>query len=146
MKNLKVFIVFLFFTLLLFGNAYSQTVCDVTNKPISEGQGYLATTTEVLTSKYYWRYYESSQKRMVEALGMKMDENHLFAYAENINKAGGGTPWLLSEDAAKLLKLNYSRHRELAVRWWKNRETFLPPGNGPADMQKVYQAIRNRNR
>ncbi|MBU2513785.1 hypothetical protein KJ966_20785 [bacterium] len=116
-------------------------ICDVTNAAIAEGDGYLASTTEVLGSKYYWKYFEET----AGVMGMD-DEDSMKQYAVQINQMGGKTPWLLSNEAAQMLLLNDTTHRDWAIEWWRSNKRFAPPGNGPIQIEKAYQAIHNRNR
>jgi len=118
-------------------------VCDITNVQINEGDGYLATTTEVLGNKQYWKYY--AEKSPAAALGMA-DDQSLREYAALTNNSAGNTAWILSDEAARMLKLADDKHRAWAKEWWASERTFLPPGNGLIDLQKANEAISNRNK
>jgi len=121
-------------------------ICDVTNAEVNVGEGYLATTTEVLTSKAYWRYIEKSQKALISISGNGDVNTFLKEYATQMNTIGGKTPWLLSDEAAKILGLNDGKHKAWAKQWWQSNRTFLPPGNGQAILNDVYVSIKNRNK
>lgn len=119
--------------------------CDVTSREIEAGSGYLATTTEVLTSRAYWKYV-ANRSPLAMLLVADINDNQLIQQAELTNKNAGKTPWLLSADAAKMINLADPKHRDWAIQWWKSGKTFLPPGNGQADIKQVRQAIRNRHK
>jgi len=125
------------------GTCHAQSgVCDVTNSEVASGSGYLATTTEVLTSRAYWKYVATHSP--LAMFGIDVDDNQLMQQAELTNQSAGNTPWLLSAEAARVLNLDDQKHQEWAAQWWESGKTFLPPGNGRANIQQVYQAIRNR--
>lgn len=96
-------------------------VCDCCTKSMTEPEGYLLRTFEILLSeKYFKRYFElnglSTTKEDLEV--RQLHFMHLAGYT---------SPWIICEDCIPLFDVDLKETKTFAEEWIKSKGTFIPP-------------------
>lgn len=124
--------------------------CDICGKPISKPNGYLVTTTQVVSEPRYWRHYFEFHKKEFQSLKIFSFEDFVNNYEERksleVLLAGQWTPWLVCEDCIKLFSLDYEQTRNWARYWWTSEPKFRPPGTGPAPLTTINMGVPIREK
>ena len=94
--------------------------CDVCGRAITEPEGYLLTTREVVTSKPYWH-------RVVRGLGrLSGRSDFAMVVSEYVaDMASSDTPWMVCRSCSTLFSFDRAARREKARIW---RATGQPAG------------------
>ncbi|MCH7727189.1 MAG: hypothetical protein IH991_12025 [Planctomycetes bacterium] len=102
-------------------------VCDVCGIGVFESAGYLLTTRQVVSTPAYWRsYYRQHEARFRQADVMSYTE---FCNAGEIRQAcckgiaAQTTPWMVCERCIGMFKVDRSKTRDYALKWWAGGKT-----------------------
>jgi hypothetical protein len=109
--------------------------CDVCSKTIGDGEGYLLTTGQVVSTPAYFKHAFSSQEEMTYLMGVPLDDSFKTAFARRM--AAQTEPWLICDACIGLFAVDKAETRRYATRWYQSGGTFRPPGTGPAALSQV---------
>jgi len=107
-------------------------VCDFCSSQVSEGEGYLLTTRQAVTSTQFWEAVARKSRGRVKS----MDTNDLYLSLVIPQHCKQRTPWPICEDCiSKFPDVDAYQAKEYAQTWW---ETGVePPGSRPVDPSVV---------
>jgi hypothetical protein len=113
--------------------------CDICEKDIKQGDGYLLTTREVVTSQEYWNKVFSSPSfiaasRLVSA-SMMDPESYKIQYMSM--QTAQKNPWLVCADCVSLFKVDTEKTRQYATQWHDSGGQFTPPGSGAVSLSYI---------
>lgn len=115
--------------------------CDVCSDTVATSKGYLLTTSQVVKSPKYWRYYYKQHKGELKAFGIQSYEQ--FCLDTEVGAAcreaivAQSTPWLICSNCIGKFSIKESKARDYARRWWESGQKFQPKGTGPASLSNV---------
>jgi len=110
-------------------------ICDVCNRTLSEEEGYLLTTEQVVSCPGYWRKALSGPMAHMAAAFGHSDDSFKAGLASQM--AAQATPWMVCEECISLFAVDRNEARGYALRWYKSGGQFSPPGSGPVPLSKV---------
>ena len=118
----------------------NEAKCDICNAAISEPEGYLLTTTQVVRSPRFWLdYYRRHQAKLatmdISSYDTFLNSSECATLTERI--AQDGTPWLVCRQCVHLFEVDQQQAWVYVRHWWESGRTFTPPGIGPAPLSEV---------
>lgn len=117
-------------------------VCDICSKKMSEREGYLLTTEQVVTTPTYWKKAASTERNSIMAalLGSSVEElindDH---FKSSI--ASQKTPWMVCNECISIFNVSKNQTREYALKWYDSGGIFVPPGSGPVPLSKLNRML-----
>lgn len=128
-----------------FSSSIDSGVCDVCGLPVASPDGFLLTTSQVVSSPDYWQtYYQSHQAEFVPLNVFSFADfcNNLFVRPACVKVvAGQRTPWMVCAKCISKFSVNREEASRFARQWWQDR-TFQPPGAGPAAISDANLGMR----
>jgi len=118
----------------------NEAKCDICNAAISEPEGYLLTTTQVVRSPRFWLdYYRRHQAKFatmdISSYDAFLNSSECATLTERITQ--DATPWLVCKQCVHLFEVDQQQAWVYVRHWWESGRTFTPPGIGPASLAEV---------
>jgi hypothetical protein len=110
-------------------------VCDICNKPVPRGEGYILTTQQVVYSPAYW---EHTFKQRWPDVPMERLEPHLPLLAQRL--AAQQSDWLVCNECICVFDVDRKQARRYCQEYWATGKAPLVPGGGAADMPQAGMA------
>ena len=111
-------------------------VCDVCNRDVAKGEGFLLTTDQVVRTPRYWEYafnHEWSYYGQIDPEGRSL--------ALTVRKqVGQDSAWLICEEQIDLFDIDKAQLRSHCGQWWSTGQRYSPPGTGPGSFPKAVEA------
>ena len=76
--------------------SHQTAICDVCNAQVQRGHGFVLSTQEILSSRFYVQHVASSNRDLAEVFGLD-PMAHLLQVWEAIFEQATATPWLVCE-------------------------------------------------
>lgn len=96
-------------------------VCDCCGKSLSEPDGFILRTFEILLSARFFKYY-------FDRIGLTTTKEDLDSRMQLfIQFAGQDSPWMICEECISMFDVNLEEVKEFAKKWIQSRGEYLPP-------------------
>lgn len=118
-----------------------SVVCDVCNRKVFWGNGYLLTTKQVVSTPQYWEFYVQLHKDKFSEFGVTSYEafinNPLLRISVGKALAEQSTPWMVCNECISMFNVDLKKTMDYAKRWWDSKRNFSPPGTGPVPLSVI---------
>lgn len=109
--------------------------CDVCSKEIQSGDGYVLSTTQVVTNPRYWEFYfRQVYPQQMDAVGQKGERLLALVF----RRAADNTGWALCGSCVRMFSVNRRKARDYYMIWEMTRQ--LPSSFGTADSHRAIKA------
>lgn len=123
--------------------------CSICKAHMEEGEGFLLSTAQVVSSKAYWDH------KMVEPETMAYTHAHFKSKDEHATKMRGiifqktaekDQSWLTCESCIRHFDVDEAEAKEYAKEWWIKRDSFALPNGGAAQSTletETFEDVKN---